>query len=776
LFTKYSVNLQKKNNMRKNYILLFIFCCFLQQGFAQISLLGSSEHGRIFDLTYDSTTPNKVYALSLTNHILVSNDNGVTWVVFYSHPNKGSIHQLELTDNGKALSFYDDDREVCLVDIATGLLIKSYIMPAQDTNYGLAGYAIYKNNTNIILGIEGIEGSSIGSIVKYKVYLTTDGGENWNQVYYSDDNQTISVNKVAISPDDPQKLYITLGNGTTTVDGGLWVSTDGGTTWADKIPGIVLDPIMIDPTNPDVIWAGTGVSFGGNPENLYKSTDGGQTWSTMPIEWNNYLMDNIVSIRVNPKNADNVLVLEEDQVLITNDRGQNWTNHSYSNAADNLNGYYYGLNASYNPHSTHEILISGNYYPLRSTDDGNTMQRIKIPYSQTGRFISITTVNTDKYLSYGIQNGYIVNNKTTGVDTEYNLMPLNYSTINDYGYVADKNIPGRIYLLGSGFMGSTISVSNDFGKTTTLLYSTFSNSIESVVTYPGNNNKILLSLSSFGSPEIVKIDFSDPNNVITENVTVQNALLPVELCFDNVSGTIYAASGNLLMKSNDDCVTWTTISNGLSDLGTNDIIYKIVQNALNLNELTLATSAGIFLSSDKGNSWTRVSENPVRNIAFSTINDKTIIGVQYSSLNATFQIVVSNNHGVTWNVVANDKLMGVYSSGVDFDFTDADNIDIYASTNDIGVLKYAMNTITLGISQPQSVDNSIDVYPNPASNFINVKTNKAIKLIKLMTLDGHKVAESTLNTMNISSLPKGIYIVSVTTQSGQQTFNKLVKE
>jgi len=761
--------------MRKNYFLLFILCCFMQQGFAQFSILGSSEHGRIYDMTYDSTTPNRVYALSQANHILVSNDNGVTWGGFYSHLNKGSIHQLELADQGRALSFYDEAGEVCLLDIATGKLLKTYVLPAQDTKSWPVGYAIYKNNTNTILGIEGIEGSTLGSVT-FKVYLTTDSGENWNQVYYSEDNQSISVNKVAISPVDPQKLYITLGNGSNNIDGGLWVSTDGGTTWADKIPGIVLDPITIDTTNPDVIWAGTGISFGGNPENLYKSTDAGQTWSTMPIEWNTYLTDNIVSIKVDPKNTNNVLVLEEDQVVTSNDRGLTWTNHGYSNAADNLNDYYYGLNASYNPNNSHEILISANYYPLRSTDDGTTMQRIKTPYSTTGKFISITSINADKYLSYGIQNGYIVNNMTTGIDSEYKMMPLNYSTIIDYSYVADKNIPGRIYILRGGFEGSTVSVSNDFGKTSTLLYSTFAISIESVVTYPGNNNKILLSLFGFGTPEVVNIDFSDLNNVITQHVIIQNTTSPVELCFDKTSNTIFTASGNQLLKSIDDCATWTTVSNGLQDLVVDDIIYKIVQNSLNQNEMTLATSKGIFLSSDKGNSWMRVNENPVRNIAYSTVNDNIIIGVQYSSLYTTFQLVVSNDHGVTWNVLTNDKLMGAFSYGVDFDFTDAANIDIYASTSDLGVLKYKLSTLTSDISNPEFVEKNFVVYPNPASNFINVRTNEAIKLIQLTTLDGHQVAESTSNTMDISSLPKGIYIVSVTTQSGQQTFNKLIKE
>ena len=53
---------------------------------AQINFEGSYEYGRLYDVTYDVATQNKVYALTLGNHLLMSENNGQNWEVIYSYP------------------------------------------------------------------------------------------------------------------------------------------------------------------------------------------------------------------------------------------------------------------------------------------------------------------------------------------------------------------------------------------------------------------------------------------------------------------------------------------------------------------------------------------------------------------------------------------------------------------------------------------------------------------------------------------------------------------
>lgn len=56
------------------------------------------------------------------------------------------------------------------------------------------------------------------------------------------------------------------------------------------------------------------------------------------------------------------------------------------------------------------------------------------------------------------------------------------------------------------------------------------------------------------------------------------------------------------------------------------------------------------------------------------------------------------------------------------------------------------------------------VYPNPASNFINVKTSETPHYISLSNLNGQHIKNfetnnKTINTYNIDDIPKGLYLI-----------------
>lgn len=77
------------------------------------------------------------------------------------------------------------------------------------------------------------------------------------------------------------------------------------------------------------------------------------------------------------------------------------------------------------------------------------------------------------------------------------------------------------------------------------------------------------------------------------------------------------------------------------------------------------------------------------------------------------------------------------------------------------------------------IKNEVNVFPNPASDFINIKSNESIKSIKLYDIKGSLIktensSDKTLK-LDISSLPKGNYIISTETESGIET-KKIIKE
>ena len=89
--------------------------------------------------------------------------------------------------------------------------------------------------------------------------------------------------------------------------GGVWKSTDGGTTFRpifDKETAQSIGALALDPSHPDTYWAGTGESWMRNSvsvgDGIYKTTDGGETWTNMGLPNS----EHIARIVVEPGNGD----------------------------------------------------------------------------------------------------------------------------------------------------------------------------------------------------------------------------------------------------------------------------------------------------------------------------------------------------------------------------------------------------------------------------------------------------------------------------------------
>src|SRR5262249_2414990 len=119
--------------------------------------------------------------------------------------------------------------------------------------------------------------------------------------------------------------------------GGLWKSTDGGTTWRPvtdaQIHSSSVGAIGIAPSNPDIVYIGTGESeIRGNiiqGDGAYKSTDAGKTWTHVGLADTQV----ISKIRVHPTNPDLVYVAAfghhaapnaERGVFRSKDGGKTW--------------------------------------------------------------------------------------------------------------------------------------------------------------------------------------------------------------------------------------------------------------------------------------------------------------------------------------------------------------------------------------------------------------------------------------------------------------------
>ena len=88
--------------------------------------------------------------------------------------------------------------------------------------------------------------------------------------------------------------------------GGVWKSTDGGTTFKPVFDEHAqsIGAITINQKDPKNVWVGTGESWTRNStsvgDGIYKTTDGGETWQRMGLE----NTERIARVQVSSANAD----------------------------------------------------------------------------------------------------------------------------------------------------------------------------------------------------------------------------------------------------------------------------------------------------------------------------------------------------------------------------------------------------------------------------------------------------------------------------------------
>jgi photosystem II stability/assembly factor-like uncharacterized protein len=158
------------------------------------------------------------------------------------------------------------------------------------------------------------------------------GGMQWRQIGPFRGGRVVAVSGV---PGDPATWYFGA------VGGGVWKSTDVGTSWKPMFDGQKISSIgaiAVADSDHNVVYVGTGeacprgnISYG---DGVYKSLDAGRTWTNLGLKDTRQ----IGAVIVHPKNPDIVLVAalghafgpnDERGVFRTADGGRTWTKVLY---------------------------------------------------------------------------------------------------------------------------------------------------------------------------------------------------------------------------------------------------------------------------------------------------------------------------------------------------------------------------------------------------------------------------------------------------------------
>jgi Secretion system C-terminal sorting domain len=84
--------------------------------------------------------------------------------------------------------------------------------------------------------------------------------------------------------------------------------------------------------------------------------------------------------------------------------------------------------------------------------------------------------------------------------------------------------------------------------------------------------------------------------------------------------------------------------------------------------------------------------------------------------------------------------------------------------------------VSLMATNEFNTNNSFKIYPNPATDVLNIETDNELKSAEIYSLLGQKVLTSNSKQINVSSLAKGIYMVRIENENNAVGTQKLIIE
>ncbi|MET3536616.1 T9SS type A sorting domain-containing protein [Chryseobacterium limigenitum] len=185
-----------------------------------------------------------------------------------------------------------------------------------------------------------------------------------------------------------------------------------------------------------------------------------------------------------------------------------------------------------------------------------------------------------------------------------------------------------------------------------------------------------------------------------------------------------------------------------------------------------------------------------------SLNFKAVVGYSYMiALDAGNLLAqISTNGGTTWTTLwTEDGEAGFMDDGDGNDNTDLYNQNIVSKQisltpyigqanvqirfqytgNDadgVSIDDVTVTATTLSTNEAGKKLKATNIYPNPTKGEINIKTDKKIKSSTILDFSGKSVLKSTSDRVDISSLPKGGYLLQVEFSDGTTTSEKVIKE
>ncbi len=445
--------------------------------------IGPPRAGRARALAGVPTQPNVFYIGFDNGGVWRSTDYGSTWEPLFDAQPTGSIGAIAVAPSDPNTIYVGSGAGIIRPDLAVGDgVYKSTDAGKTWTHLGLrdtqmiANIEVDPTNPNRIF--VAALGHPYGPNAERGIFRSTDGGVTFEKVLYKD--EYTSANDVRIDPSHPNIVYAALWqqqqgffeNGAFGgTDGGIFKSTDGGSTWkqlSTGLPTIMEANLAIAPSNPNLIYATLAIPSKepepspaargprGRTGNvaLYKSSDAGEHWAPAvdhtpdPRPMLRIGGGDLPTLAVDPK--DEKIVYDCSTVLWrTEDGGVTWTAVRGAPGGDDYQKTWI------NPNNPDIILVVSDQGAVISPNRGKSWSNW---YTQpTAAFYHVTADNAFPYrLCGGQQDSGSACVESRSMDGEITFHDWHPVDIEEYGMAApDPKNPDLVY-------GGKVSLYNRF--------------------------------------------------------------------------------------------------------------------------------------------------------------------------------------------------------------------------------------------------------------------------------------------------------------------------
>ncbi|HLV95034.1 MAG TPA: hypothetical protein VKS44_07565 [Candidatus Acidoferrales bacterium] len=416
--------------------------------------IGPYRGGRTRAVAGVPSQPNVFYIGVCNGGIWKTNDYGRTWTPIFDREPTGSVGSLFVASSDPNIIYAGSGEGLHRPDLSVGNGIykttdggKTWMHLGLRDGQQIPELAVDPNDPNRVFA--AVAGHPYGPNAERGIFRSTDGGQTFQKVLYRD--KYTGGDDVLIDPSNQRIVYATMWQAEEGPwengewggpNGGIFKSTDGGSTWQKLTNGLPEDAnqahIAISRSNPQILFASIAAERG---VKLYKSENGGESWTVAtddPRPAQRIGGGDLPEPAIDPKNPE-VVYMTSIVTWKSTDGGKTWTGFRGAPGGDDYQDIWI------NPENPKIILLASDQGAIVTVNGGDSWSSW---YNQsTAQMYHVNADNAFPYrLCSGQQESGSACISSRGNDGEITIRDWHPVAAEEYGYaVPDPLDPDIVY-------------------------------------------------------------------------------------------------------------------------------------------------------------------------------------------------------------------------------------------------------------------------------------------------------------------------------------------